>query len=471
MIKAVGFVLCVIIGNFSLKAQTIGSYNLKDCIDIATQQSALVKQAKISLAQSESQAKTQKLNFLPTANLTGSHSYNFGRSIDRYSNEFVNTTIRNNFFSLNTGLILYNGLQNQNNLQMRNYNVQAAENGLSAAQNDIALQVSNIFLQAMLAKENIAIAQIQLDQTNLQVERIKKMYNAGSIDQGQVLSLEAQLANDEFNVNNAQNNLQTAKLNLRSLLFLKATEDFQLVFDDSIAIQPLLLTDISIIYANAMTAMPQIAQAEAQVKSAEAGYRATMGARAPTINAYANLSTVYSGNAKQIVGTTPTGVQTIAVVKGTNQEVVVPTFSTQTIGFGEQAKGNFGQSVGVQANIPIFNGNQVNNAILNSETNMQLAKLNEETLKQQLYNDIATAVNNANAAYSKYQAAKKSSFAQEQSSNFSEKRYSVGLLNYYDYNNARNLYLNAINNLQSAKYEYLFRKMVVDFYQDNTWKF
>jgi len=473
MVKAIGVILCFFIGNYSLRAQSEGSYSLKECIDIAVQQSALVKQAKISLAQNESQAKTQKLNFLPTANLTGSHSYNFGRSIDRYSNEFVNTTIRNNYFSLNTGLMLYNGMQNQNNLQMRNYNVQAAENGLATAQNDIALQVSNLFLQAMLAKENITIAQNQILQTQLQLERTKKLYTAGSIDQGQVLTLEAQLANDDFNLSNAQNNLQSAKLSLRSLLLLKATESFELSSNDSMAIQPLPITDIAVIYANALSAMPQIAQAEAQVKSAEASYRATLGARAPSINAYANLSTVYSGNAKEITSTVPTGTQTIAVVKGTNEEVIVPTFqyNTQTIGFAEQAKSNFGQSVGVQANIPIFNGNQVNNAILNSETNLQLTKLNAETLKQQLYNDIATAVFNANASYNKYEAAKKSSLAQEQSNDFSEKRYTAGLLNYYDYNNARNLYLNAINNLQSAKYEYLFRKMIVDFYQDNTWKF
>jgi outer membrane protein len=159
-------------------------------------------------------------------------------------------------------------------------------------------------------------------------------------------------------------------------------------------------------------------------------------------------------------------------VDATGDVVSTPDFAfqTKTIGFGDQLQNNFGQSVGLQVSIPIFNGNQVNNAILNGRTNFEMNKLNLASAKQQLKNDISLAVNNSNLAYKKFNAAQTNLAAQKLSKDFAEKRYVAGTLNYFDYNNARNLYINAISNLQSAKYEFLFRKMVVEFYRDNVWK-
>ncbi len=472
MKKAILIVISIFLIYNLGRAQENSVFTLKQCIGLAIANNPDVKRAKINLAQNESAFKTQKLSFLPTANISGSHAYNFGRSLDRYSNQFTNTTIRNNFFSLNSNFTIYNGLQNQNNLNAKKYAVEASENAMEVALNNVVLQVSNSFLQYKMSEENIALVENQLKQTKLQLERVKKLYEACSIDQGQVFSLEAQIANDELNLTNVNNSMQSAMLSLRSLMQLPLENKFELIFEDSLQISPLLVSDVDLIYSNALATMPQIAQAEAQLKSAGMSYQLAKGARAPSVSAYATVSTVYSGNAKDVVGKI-NGLQTIGVVESTLQEVVAPKIDYQVndIKFAEQAKSNFGQQVGVQANIPLFNGNQVNNAILNAETNYELTQLNLETAKQQLYNDIANAVNNANAAYAKLEAAQKSNNAQKTSMDFADKKYTAGLLNYYDYNNARNLYLNSLNTLQSAKYEYIFKKMIVEFYQDNSWKF
>jgi outer membrane protein len=467
----ISFSLCLFILSFSLQAQT-KTYSLKDCIELALSQNIQVKQAKVGLLQAESQAKTEKLSFLPTANASGSHAYNFGRSIDRFSNEFVTSTVRNNYFSLNTNFMVYNGLQKQNTLKARKHNVVAAEKGLENAQNQIAMQVADLFLRYMLSQENVGIAENQKKQSNEQLKRVDKLFAAGSIDQGQVLNIKAQIANDEMNIVTAQNNLETSKLSLKLLMFLEPEEEFELEFNDSLDAAPALTSDVQAIYNAAVAAMPQIAQAEAQLKVSEMSYKTSLGARAPNVSAYANMSSVFSGNAKEVTGVTLAGTRPVGTVDATGDVVSTPDFAfqTKTIGFGDQLQNNFGQSVGLQVSIPIFNGNQVNNAILNGRTNFEMNKLNLASAKQQLKNDISLAVNNSNLAYKKFNAAQTNLAAQKLSKDFAEKRYVAGTLNYFDYNNARNLYINAISNLQSAKYEFLFRKMVVEFYRDNVWK-
>lgn len=471
MIKWSSFVLCALF-SVTLSAQ-LKVYSLEDCIQLAVQNSLNVKQAEVNLAQSMSQVKTQKLSFLPSANLSGSHSYNFGRSIDRFSNEFVNTTVRNNFFSINTNMVLYNGLQQQNNLKMQEANVVVAEEGLKQSRNEIALQVADIFLQYMLAKENEQLARNQKNQTQEQLERASKRLKAGSTNQGEVLNLKAQLANDQLGLVNANNAINTAKLNLKLLLMIPLEEDFSLVFKDTFQSSPMVLQTADQVFAVAVQNMPQIAMAEAQVNSAELAYKSSLGARAPNVSAFANASTVFSGQAKEIIGTpTITGSSPIGTVDATGQIVSAPqfNFNTQTIAFGDQLQNNFGQSVGVQVNVPIFNGNRVNNAILTSETNLSMTRLNLQNMKQQLKNEVSIAVNNAQQAYQQFLASKQSLEAQKLSADFAKKSYDAGALSYYDYNNARILLQNAQSQMQSAKYEYVFRKMIVNFYMNNTWK-
>lgn len=450
----------------------VARYSLKDCIDIALQNSLSVKQAEVNVQQSNSQVKTQQLSFLPSANVSASHSYNFGRSIDRFSNEFVNTTVRNNFFSLNTNMVIYNGMQQQNNLKMQKANAVAANEGLKQSRNDIAMQVADAFLQYILAKENVEIAVNQKAQTQEQLNLANKRFKAGSINQGEVLNLNAQLASDQLAIVTANNSVAAAKLNTRLLLLLPLEQEFELLYTDSIKIDASQLQTAEQVYAVALSTMPQISRAKAQVQASELALKASSGARAPSVSAFANMSTVFSGQAKEIVGNPfVTGAEPIGIVDGTGQVVNAPTFgvNTKTIGFGQQLENNFGQSLGVQVNVPIFNGNQVNNAILTSQTNLSMSKINLESMKLQLRNEVALAVNNANLSFQKYLAAQLSLNAQEKSASFAKKSYEAGMLNYFQYNSARTLYQNAQNQLQSAKYEYLFRKMIVNFYTNNSW--
>ncbi len=324
----ISFSLCLFILSFSLQAQT-KTYSLKDCIELALSQNIQVKQAKVGLLQAESQAKTEKLSFLPTANASGSHAYNFGRSIDRFSNEFVTSTVRNNYFSLNTNFMVYNGLQKQNTLKARKHNVVAAEKGLENAQNQIAMQVADLFLRYMLSQENVGIAENQKKQSNEQLKRVDKLFAAGSIDQGQVLNIKAQIANDEMNIVTAQNNLETSKLSLKLLMFLEPEEEFELEFNDSLDAAPALTSDVQAIYNAAVAAMPQIAQAEAQLKVSEMSYKTSLGARAPNVSAYANMSSVFSGNAKEVTGVTLAGTRPVGTVDATGDVVSTPDFAFQ----------------------------------------------------------------------------------------------------------------------------------------------
>ena len=329
MLKLLSFIM-----TFVFCGQVIGQtngYTLQECVEIATSKSLSVKQALVSLEQARSQEKTQKLSFLPTANASASHSYNFGRSIDRFSNEFVNTTVRNNFFSINTNWILYNGLQQQNTLKMQEANRIAAEQGVKQSKNDIALQVADVFLQYVMSKENIQVLKNQKSQTEKQLELAQKRFEAGSINEGDVLNLKAQKANDEFNITNAQNALENAKMNLRMLMFLPLLEEFDLVFKDTLNVDEAIL-NAEEVYENAVKVMPQIKRAEAQLEASKMMYKTALGARAPTVSAFANASTVFSGQAQEVLGQpTSTGFAPIGVVDATGQIVSAPVLDSDTV--------------------------------------------------------------------------------------------------------------------------------------------
>ncbi len=460
---------------FSLFAHQLSSqikiYTLQECVELALSQSMEVRRAELTLAQTAGLEKVQKLSFLPTVSANAGHIYNFGRSIDRVTNTFSLGTIQNNSFSLNTQVTLYNGLQNQHNYDAAQLNTTAAQNNLAMVKNNIGLQMANLFLQNILAAENIKIAQNQIAQTKNQLELITKRYQAGAIDQGQVFSLDAQLSNDTYNLILAENNFKSSEMNIKLLLQLKLEDAIILKLSDTLNEKKLNMLSANQIYENALK-LPQILQAEAQLKSSEMLYKVSLGARAPSITAFGNLNTVYSESAKSIqnvrdevvpIGFVNNTADLVSTVRKNGDIVNTP--------FNDQINNNFGQSIGVQANIPIFTGGAIKNNIVNAENNLSLTKLNLENAKLQLYNDIATAVNNYEAALANLNAAQANENAQKQTLDFANQRFNAGLIGFYDFANSRTLYIASQTNVQSAKYTFLFRKIVINFYQNNTWNF
>ena len=210
------------------QAQSVKRWSIQECIEYAIANNYQLAQNTLNVTQSEQTLLQTKAGALPTLNGSANHTYNFGRRIDPFSNQFATNRVLSQNFSLSSNVSLFNGFSNTQTILANQLSVIAAKYSNDQLKNDIALQVTNAFLQIILADELFEIADNQLKLTREQTERGKLLYEAGRTARGDFLQSEAQLANEELNVIRSKNTAELAKLSLAQLLSLESAEEFDI---------------------------------------------------------------------------------------------------------------------------------------------------------------------------------------------------------------------------------------------------
>jgi len=445
-------------------------YSLQQCIEYAWSNNLDIKQSFLNNESSILDVTQSKANLLPTLNAAAGQNYQFGRTVDRFTNTFVNQSIRSNNISLNAGLTVFNGFQNQNNITQKKQTQKVSQYNIEVIKNQIALSISNSFLQCIQAIETIDFNQIQIQNTTQRIEKAQKMVDAGVSDLTVLLSLKAQLANEQLNLITSESNKNTALLNLKNLMQLPIDKDL-LVEIPSITLELLTasMVDALQIYEIALKNLPQIKAAETEILAAKSQTKMANGNLFPSISLYGSVSTVFSQSAKNIVNITPSGTQAIGFTQNSMEAVLQPTFryQTETIKFGKQLEDNIGQGAGINLNWNIFNGFATQNQIQKAKINQQITDLNLIKTKNTLLTDINTAVNAYNAAKARYDASQNNVEAQNTSLDYIQKRFDAGVTNSFDFINAKNNNSQAISTVLQAKYELVFRALILEFYKGN----
>ena len=453
---------------FILNGQ-VNTFSLKQCIEYAWMNNLDVRQFVLNSESSSIDLKQSKSNILPSLSANAGQNYQFGRSIDRFTNQFSNQTIRSNNFSLNANLLLFGGFQTQNNIKLANATQKAAQENIYNIKNQIALNVANAFLQAIQSEENIKNLNFQVETTKQRVIKAQKMVDAGTADLSSLLSLKAQLANEQYNVVTAINAKNASMLNLKTLLQMGNDKDLNLSM-------PVVSMDIiskafsvNELYQIALENMPQIKSAMLQTEAAKYQTRTTQGSMFPTIALFGSLSTVYSQSAQIYSNPTIVGSQIIGYTQTNNEAVVQPTFSYQisTKAFNKQISDNLGQGAGISLSWNIFNAFQVQNQIQKAKINEALSDLNLLKVKNNLLNEINSAMNSYNAAKAKHDAAMNNVEAQKMSFDYIQKRFDAGVTNSYDFIQSKNNLLQSQSNEIQARYELVFRGLILEFYKGN----
>ena len=451
----------------STSAQTNEMWSLQKCIDYALEHNTTIQQGELQGDILENNLNQAKMSRLPTLNGSGNHNYNIGRTIDPFTNTFSTTTIQSNSFLLSGGILLYGGSQVNNRIKQGEVAHDANDKSTDAMRNQIALSVATTYLQIIQAEENLKIAEAQKELTQTQLERAKKLEESGAANQSNYLMLQAQAASDQVAIVNAQNAIQIGYNTLMNLM--------QYPLDTPLKIQPMdiatlpetPLENVSEIYTLALSNMPEVQQAELQIAQSMLGEKIAGASLQPTLSAYGNVNTVYSQSGKDYTVTNDFDLVTIGYTK-ISQEAVLqpqPIILSQDKTFGNQLADNLGQQVGLSLSVPIFNGYRNRTAWQNAKLNTTISELNLETTKNQLRNDVTTAYTNLKAAKSRYEAAQYNEEAQRLNYNFSQKRFDAGVLNGVDLMTAKNAWNQAQLNLLNAKYEYVFRSLIIDFYK------
>ncbi|MBA4303537.1 MAG: hypothetical protein C0424_04870 [Sphingobacteriaceae bacterium] len=451
------------------QAQTSGeAWTLERCIKHALQNNLTVRQTAAQLDNAAADLMQSRMNRVPTLNANGSLSINNGRVIDPFTNTFDTRTIESNQVGAQAGVPIFSGFQINNNIKAQRFSFMASQQDLEVTRNNIALSVANFYLQVLLAQQLLEVAESQLDITRGQVDRTERLVNAGALSLDNLLNLKAQQGNEELNVINARNNFTNALVNLALLLQLPEPDQFAIVPITRLEPGIQLQADIQGVYSSAESNQPQIKAAELRMQQARYSLAAAKGARMPRLTAFANMSTVYASTSQRITDPTPiiNGETPIGIVQGTNQVVVRPniSFATEVVPRFTQFGNNLGYGAGLSLSIPILNNWQVNTQIRRAQNAQTLSGIQYESVKNQLFTDVARAVTDYKAAWTRLQANERNIEAQRESFKFSEARFNQGLLNAVDYLNTKNRLQIAEANLTQARYELLFRAKILDFY-------
>lgn len=464
--------LFLLLLHFVFVTKVQAQWDLQQCVNYALKNSLTLKQQALSLHTNKNNATQAKMAMLPNINLGAAHTYNFGQTIDRFTNTFANTRVLSQNFFASSNVTLWSGLSQYNNAKANEYTYLSSIENLKQQQNDLALNVASAYINVIFTDELRKISENQTAITKEQLERTIKLVNVGSLAKTVEYDLKAQLANDEATLISSKNNYDLALLNLTQLLNLDSVTNFSITKPQlDINENESRISNINAIYETALKNQPSIKSAEYVNLSAEKAYLASKGRISPSLSLSGSIGTGYSGLAKEIAGYN-TVTSTLGIIPNVgpityNQEV--PILKDKV--FADQFKDNVNKSVGLQLNVPIFNGWQTMTAVKNTQINMLNAKLNQDLIEQNLYKVIVQASANAKAALNKYSATKLSVEAASESFKYAQQKFDVGAISTFDFNSAKNRLFAAESNLIQAKYDYIFKLKVLDFYQGKPLQF
>ncbi len=449
---------------FALQGQEL--WTLESCVQHALENNIQIKQQQLGVEMASENLLQSQANRFPNLNANASHGYNFGRTIDQFTNEFATERVQFNNFNIGSGMTLFGGFQVHNSIQQSSMELEASRYDVETMENDISLAVASAYLQILFSMELLEIARNQLDITQQQVDRTARLVDAGTLPMGSLFTVQAQLAGEEVQVVNAGNQLDIAYLNLAQLLDLDNPEELRIVVPD-ITILPgddLAFSPMQV-FNSAVQTQPQVKAADFRVASAEKGLQIARGGRSPMLSIRGSYGTGFSGASREVIDVIPGEPQQIGET-ATGVPVFAPSFEydTRMKPFRDQLSDNLNRSIGLYLTIPIFNNFQTRTAIGRSRISLENAKLSHQLVRDQLFKTIQQAHADAQAALKRYLASEKNVEALEESFRYTEQRFNVGLLNVLEYNDAKNRLTNAQSEMLQSKYDYVFREKILDFY-------
>lgn len=456
---------------FSLVALTLTSqtkkHTLEDCVTLALEKNISIKQSELEMDNAEIDKADAIGNFLPRFNVQSQHIWNNGLSQNITNGLIENLTTQFSSFGGNIGLTVFNGRQNINQLSRANLNLLARQYQLEDIKDDVSLFVANAYLQVLFSRELEQVQGYQLELAQQELARIQLSIEAGILTAAELFEIEANIAAQEQAVVQAENNYRLAKISLAQLLLITDYENFDLAEEEfDIPFSNVLEQTPKAIYEKAVTQRNDIKLGLTNLAIAEKDIDLAKGTRMPTLTAFYNYNTRISYSDRFIE--TGNFIQTPIGIVQDNGALVVSQFPEREVAgplsFGTQFGQNDGHSFGLSLNIPVFNGFATQNNIKRRKVNLNRIENQLAQTKLDLENTINQAFNDAKGAYKFYDASDKTLRAREQAFEIAKQRFEAGVMNSFDYVQARQRYQIAASDIIRAKFDYIFKLKVLEFY-------
>ena len=428
-------------GTFAWGQELSKRWSLEECIRYAIEHNIDLKQKEQDQESRRVELHTSKFSWLPDLNANVGQNFDFGRSPSK-TGVIVDQNSANSSFYLQTSMPVFDGFKISNDIKARKLDLMASTENLNKAKEDLAINVASYFVEALYNKELLTVAELQVALTSEQVTRTDALVKAGKVPMSQLYDIKAQLAKDEVSLTEARNNVNLSLLNLAQMLELERSgQSFDIsvpVVEDAIEKYMNSILPPDMVYNNAVAVKPQIKEQEYLLESqkkmlqvAKSGYLPKLDFNASYSNGYYHYS-------------------------GGNDIVNTP--------FSDQIKQNERKTIGFSLSIPIFNRFQVRNSVRSNKIAILNRELMMESSKKTLYKEIQQAYFNATAAQEKYKAADKSVLASKEAFGYAEDKYNAGKSTVYEYSEAKTKYSQSLSEQIQAKYNYIFRAKILDFY-------
>ena len=396
------------------------SWTLKQCLDYASANHPLVKQSTVNIQKNDRWVSASKGMLLPSVDAGVNHNYNFGNGINPQNNqrEAINTQTDNLYAQANWELLNW---RNYLNISLSKINKETSTFRMKQTQNEIKLNVIQMFFAYQNSKSWLEVLQTQLAGIEDQIKRTEKEVEIGNRPKSDIYDIKANLGTMQEQWVSAKNQRDLSKINLlNALAITKDTLDFAMT-EENLAVSN--FNDANFIQ-NLLEKNPAYQTTLAEIKAQQKSVDVAKSAYLPTLNGSYTWSSFYN----KILG-------------------------EPAIDFSEQIKMNKNQQLGFGLNIPIFNRLKVKN-------NVEIAKLNvinSNYDKDIVINNLTQSINSIKTqflnAQEKYNLLEANFENQKLSFQKSEEKYKEGLMDAYTFFVVRNNWLQANYNLINSKNE------------------
>ena len=434
-LSAIALLACLSAG---LQAQE--TWSLRRCIDYAIEHNIDIRQAANTAEQSAVEVNTAKWARLPNLSGGASQSWNWGRTqtavpdetTGDYSTVYVNTASNGTNMQLSTSIPLFTGLELPHQYSLAKLNLKAATADLQKAKDDISINIASAYLQVLFNQElhDVALGQVELSLQ--QCQRIEGLAGVGKASSAEVADARARVAQDRMTAVQTENDYRLSLLTLSQLIELDSPEGFMLE-SPSTAITPSPVTPPDDIYQTALTSKASIQAAQYRLEGSKHSVRIAQSGFYPQLNLNGSLGTSY--------------------------------YSTINRTFRQQMGDNFSKYLGLSLSVPLFNRLATRNRVRTARLQQENYALQLENAKKTLYKEIQQAWYNATAAESKYASSHAATLASEESFRLMTQKYENGKANAVEFNEAKQNLMKSQSDELQAKYEYLFRTKILDFYK------
>lgn len=460
--------LCITIFVMSnLTAQQ--EWDLEECIVYAWENSLTLEQSDFNIQLDEISQKQVRHSRNPNLSGNGSLQWNFGRSLDPTTDAFSTETFFSNQFSLSAGMPIFTGFRIKNQLKQSGLNIDASNLDREQTKMDIAIEVASAYLNALFAQENLNNSSFALDLSKEQLSQIDKLIDAGSRPRNERLDLVAQISSNEQDLIGNENNLNLALLRLKQLMNLDVEEEMSLVIPDENAIT--LFSDPDLlsykeVFEKAVQNQPNIEAGKIKLQSAEIGVEIAKSSARPSLSLGGSIGSNYSNKGLQIDGFENSFVDTPVRIMEQDVNIRFPTTNaiTSKSPYFNQLDNNLGYGFGLNLSVPIYDNYQTKGSVERAKLNALSVQNQNKQTQQLLRSAVQQALADAKTAKKTYEAARRTNDAREAAFENAEKRFNLGAINTYDYISAKNsLDTSRIRSI-IAKYDYIFRVKILDFY-------